>query len=403
MKIYKTAIIGGGASGLLCAVELLRGENAFNANDFIVIEKNDRVGKKLSATGNGQGNVLNKNFDSKFYHGDKSFILTLVNKIKEIGLESYLYSLGIPTFYDEENRGYPYSKQATSLTDALRFFLGEKGVEIKTSTAVKNVQYKGDTFEITCENCKIKAYSVVLASGGMAGKQFGTDGELYKIPISFGHEMVKTYPSLVQIKTDVSKIKGLKNLKETVNLSAEINGNKTPSFQGDLLFTDYGISGSAVFKLSPYLSGQTEAEINVEFLPCLNYLETEKLIADKIKNYPIKDREEILSGIINKKIGQAVIKTCINYNEKDVAFALKNFRLKYLGTLGFDYAQVTKGGIETEKINPLTLESKIRRGLYLVGEILNVDGDCGGYNLMLAFGTGILSAKHIKEKFSKNN
>jgi len=396
--IYKTAIIGGGASGLMTAIELTKGDNALKPLDVIVIEKNDRLGKKISATGNGQGNLLNENFSSSFYHGDKNFINHFVFNANEIDLKAYLYDMGIPLVFDDEGRGYPMSKQASSVTDVFRFLIEKRGISVSLSTEVLDVKHNGKYFEIISEKGKILSETVVLASGGKASKQFGTDGKLYKIPVSFGHKELLTYPSLVQLKTDTKDIKGLKNLKEYVRVTAIKDGKQIKSVLGDLIFTDYGVSGLAIFKISPYVTGEKDISLKVEFLPHLSLEQTEKIIFDKQKNCPMGE-EELLSGIINRKIGQAILKTANGRAYKDVAIAVKNFTLSVTGWLGFDYAQVTKGGIDTEKINPFTMESKLRRNLYLTGEILNVDGDCGGYNLTFAFVTGILSAKAIKQKF----
>lgn len=399
-KIYKVAIIGGGASGLLALTELFLGKNAISPKDVILFEKNDRLGKKLSATGNGQGNILNKNFSQEFYHGDKNFIATFCEMAKGLNLEDYFYRLGIPVAFDSEGRGYPMSRQASSFTDAIRFRLMNKDVTIKLSTKVVSIKKVNDLFEISCENCKVMAKSVIYACGGKASKQFGTDGESYSLLTNFGHTLTKLYPSLVQLKTETKDIKGLKNLRESVKVKAIINGVEVKAVLGDVIFTDFGVSGSAVFKISPYVVGDKNAKIRLEFLPELSLKETEKLIEDKIKYYPIEDENEILSGIINKKIGQAVIKTARSKSAKDIAFALKNFNLKVVGSLGFDYAQVTKGGINVLEVNENTFESKFVKGLYLTGEVLDIDGDCGGYNLTFAFTSGISAAKDIKNKFS---
>ncbi len=401
--IYKTAIIGGGASGLMSAIELATGSDAIFPSDIIILEKNDRLGKKLSATGNGQGNLLNKNFDISCYHGDKNFIKAFYAQALEIDIEAYLYNIGIPLVFDNDGRGYPMSKQASSVTDALRFLIQEKGINVRLSFAVTDIKYNGSCFEIYSNESKVMAETVILSCGGKASKQFGTDGALYKIPSSFGHKLIKTYPSLVQIKTNTEKIKGLKNLKENVLLTAIVDGKEVMTVGGDLIFTDYGVSGLTAFKISPYLAGEKNVTLKIEFLPFLSLEETIKVVSDKIKNSPPTLREDILSGIVNKKIGQSVMRTAENTSPNAIAKALKNFTLKVMGTLDFDYAQVTKGGVDTEKINPYTMESKLRRNLYLTGELLNVDGDCGGYNLTFAFVTGIIAAKNIKQKYDKPN
>lgn len=395
-KTFSVAIIGGGASGLLCAVELLRGKNAINGKDIVILERTDRVGKKLIATGNGQGNLSNANFDKEYYHGNKEFIEQFIKTAREIDIERYFSQLGIPFYTDEKGRKYPLSRQASAVLDIFREILSQNCVNVITDFYASDVKKTKNGFEVQSLTQKILAKKVVVACGGSAGKQFGTDGTSYHLLEKFGHKCTPLYPSLVQIKTELEKIRGLKGLKEYARVYALDGEKELKSQTGDILFTEYGVSGNTVFTVSGYLATAKNPAIRIEFLPDFSLEETEKLLEERSKSINLESLN-VLCGIVNKKIGERLVKNINSTKPKDMAKLLKDFRLKVSGNLGFNYAQVTKGGIKTDQIDEKTYQSKLVDGLYLTGEVLDVDGDCGGYNLTFAFCSGILSAKSIKD------
>ncbi len=394
-NIYEVAIIGGGASGLMCAVELLS-SNDHRFSNSIILEKNDRVGKKLIATGNGLGNLTNVNLTANRYHGDPQFIKSFLEHEKGINLVSYLYNLGIPLTTDSNGKMYPLSRQASAVLDILRAYISNGGIDTVTNFNVTKIEKNNGIFTVYSGTEKVLAKNVVFAVGGASGKQFGTDGTSYSVVENLGHTRTKIYPSLVQLKTELKDIKGLKGLKEQVKVSAYDGTKKLAESTGEILFTEYGVSGMVIFDLSGYLTSVLNPNIVIEFLPQFNEEQTLSLIQDKISNSKFLDKNDILCGIINKRIGQAILKTANSNTAYDIVKALKSFRLKVLGNLGFNYSQVTKGGLKTDFINPNTFESKITKGLYLVGEVIDIDGDCGGFNLTFAFISGIVSARAIK-------
>lgn len=393
-KIYKTVIIGGGASGLMAAVELLSGKNSFCGSDVLILERNDRVGKKLIATGNGQGNLMNANFSPSNYRGEKSFVYSFIDSAEKINLENYLFDLGIPLCTLKDGKKYPLSRQASAVLDIIRAFLSDKGCQIQTDCKVTKVTKTNDFFTIFTEKDKFFAEKVIMATGGMAAKQFGTDGTSYALAQNFGHKLTLLYPSLVQLKTETQWIKGLKGLKETARVTAFSNGEKMTA-TGDLLFTDYGVSGNTIFQVSAILTGKKDERLEIEFLPELTKDQIIKLL-ERREKLPHINKEDVLCGILNKRIGQAVLKRAKSGDIKDIAAAIKQFTLKVTGNTGFNYAQVTKGGISTEFIDKDTMQSKLASGFYVVGETLDVDGDCGGYNVTFAFISGIIAARSIK-------
>ena len=395
--VYKTAIVGGGASGIITAIELTRGENALNGEEVVILEGLPRIGKKLIATGNCQGNLTNANLSTQNYYGDKGFLHAFFASNPD--LEQYFYSLGIPLTCDEEGRKYPLSKQASAVLDILMARLIFCKVNIFTEYKIDKIKLNNGIFEISSGSKKVRAERVVLACGGKAGSNFGTDGSSYSLATNFGHGLTELFPSLVQLKCEREKIKGLKGLKESVVLSSIVNGERLKTAKGEILFTDYGVSGNAVFYISPSVVNKNNAILNVEFLPEYTIAELETMLQDKKENAPFIENGDLLCGLLNKRIGKAVLDTCSDFSPKSVAYALKNFKLSVLGTLGFDVAQVTRGGIKTDKINPLSMHSKNEKSLYIVGEMLDVDGDCGGYNLTFAFLSGIKAANSIKASF----
>ncbi len=426
-KIYKVAIIGGGAAGLMCATELLRESSsvlnnsdkesqqksgngfigdagigdikALSNGDVIIIEKNDRVGKKLLSTGNGQGNITNSHISEENYYGDKDFVKKAVSVIKETDLTSYFYNLGLPLKECEEGKIYPLSKRANAVTDLFRAFLSGKA-EYVTGTTAKDIRSENGIFVIDCGDFKVCAEKVVIAAGGAAGKQYGTDGSAYALLEKFGHKKTKIFPALVQVKTERDKIKGLKGIKEEAEVFAYDKDKFLKSQKGDVLFTEYGISGTAVFQVSGHLGAAASPWVKISFLPDINKEKLKNIISDRMKFAPFMKGEDLLNGIVNKKVGVAITGGLSKITAESLADALKNFTLKVTGTLGFDYAQVTKGGINTDAFNSDTFESNLKKGLYAVGEILNIDGDCGGYNLTFAFASAISAARDIKMKFS---
>lgn len=422
-KIYKAAVIGGGAAGLMCAVELFsqtppvklpkpesapsvvesRVKNPENFKnrpehgEVIIIEKNDRVGKKLLATGNGQCNLSNARLSENNYYGERDFVKSAVSVIKQTNIPSYFYRLGLPLTEGDEGKLYPLSRRANAVCDLFRAYLTDKA-EFLLGTTVSEINFKDGVFIIGCKNSAVYAENVVVAAGGAAGKQYGTDGTSYRLLEGFGHKRTKIYPSLVQVKTERDKIKGLKGVKECADVSAYDGDRLLKRGKGEVLFTEYGISGTAVFQVSGHLASAVSPWVKISFLPEIDFGKLKVLLSDRIKFAPYMTGENLLNGIVNKKTGVAVMKTAESLSPEDLSFALKNFSLRVNGTLGFDSAQVTKGGIDTHSFDPVTFESKLQRGLYAVGEILNVDGDCGGYNLSFAFASAIAAARNIKER-----
>ena len=407
MEKIEYAVIGGGASGLMLANALAKKlKTQGKKGRILVFERLDRVGKKLSATGNGQGNITNVHaLETEYFTFSKkqAFVQKTLEKYGPQSLQAFFMELGVPLCADDRGRVYPASKQASALTDALRFALAGQGVELCLGAKVTRLQKKGNAFQITVETQgETRSYladKAALCTGGKAAKNFGTDGTAYALAEGLGHTLTKLYPSLVQLKTDTAHIKSLKGIRVAGGkLTAYLpTGNQV--FHGDIIFTDYGVSGDAVFRASAYLADQIESgnvRLSIDFLPEISEAEVLALLQKKGEAFPTLERNELLFGIVNNQIGRAIFKRA-NGDLKKAAALVKDFSLQVTGSLGFDYAQVTKGGIRLDEVTD-GLESRFASGFYIAGEALDVDGACGGFNLQWAYSSACVIADEMSKE-----
>ena len=383
--IYDVAIIGGGASGLACAVRLIRRNKKLN---IAVIDACDRFGKKLASCGNGQGNVTNRNMSLEYYFSGN---LKLVDKIAlsadRISLEDELFRCILQA--DSNGRVYPVGRQASALVDSLLHEVRSSGVHTYLNTKVTDID-KNLNISLSSGE-KISSKYAVLCTGGKAQKQFKTDGSSYALVQGLGHKLTPLFPSLVQLKTDTCHIKTLKGIRVDCKVTAFSGGQAIANTHGDVIFTDYGVSGNAIFAISPYVADKSDATLALNFLQFDDDIIIKDIEDKKKAGYP---DTELLSGTLHNQLGRAVIRRSKSADPKIICNTAKNFTLQVLGTLGFDYAQVTRGGIDTEGVTD-ELESKYVKNLFFAGEILDVDGCCGGYNLHWAFASGFAVADSI--------
>lgn len=388
---FDVIIVGGGAAGLACATRLNKsGKNL----KICLIDAGERLGKKLAATGNGQGNVSNEDLDKEHYHGGN---LDLVEKIacKNAYAGTELFNCLFTA--DEKGRIYPAGKQASALVDDLLNTLKSPPLAlISTGRKVEKINKTAQGFEVPFSGGIVdKSKFLVICTGGKAQKQFNTDGSAYSLAIAFGHTLTPLFPSLVQLKTETTHIKTLKGIRADCTVTAIYGGNPIKKVRGDVIFTDYGVSGNAIFSVSSYVADKQGATLSLEFLPDFSAEEIEKSVsAHKKAGY---ETSELLSGTLHNQIGRAIIKRAGTDSASKIVQTLKNFTLPVLGTLGFDYAQVTKGGINMDEVTE-KLESRLIKNLFFAGEIFDVDGDCGGYNLQWAFTSGMAVADEILKR-----
>lgn len=391
----RIAVIGGGASGLIAAIAAAENKN----NQITVYESGDRVGRKILATGNGRCNMTNIHADVENYHGkNPKFILGARNKFWVNETLDFFSDLGIEANVEEDGKVYPYSNQASAVLDVLRFKIDElDNIKIINSFEVKSVLKTKECFNvISYDGRKEKADKVIVATGGKAAPNLGSKGVGYEILKSFGHRITSLSPSLVQIKTETDVVKKLKGIK----LDAEVSLGDNREF-GEVLFTEYGLSGPAVFSLSSRLADNKV--ISLDIMSKYSYEQLYERILQRIALRPKITLENFFVGMFNKRVGQALVKSvgieplsryAVTLNEKEISricSAIKKWDFKVTGTMSWNNAQVTKGGASTDEFNPNTMESKLVNDLFASGEVLDIDGDCGGYNLQWAWSSGYLA------------
>lgn len=369
----------------------------------LLLERGERVGRKLSATGNGQGNVTNENLNESRYFSsevkNRERISQVLARFGKADTLSFLEELGGLFAADERGRVYPTGRQASAVTDLLRGGLRKSGADVRLGYMVKRIKKGENGFVVTAtfEGAEKDFYAddVVLCTGGKAAKNFGSDGNGYVLAQAFSHTVTPLYPSLVQLKTDTAYIKTLKGIRVNGALvEGRVNGRKIAEERGDVIFTDYGVSGDAIFRISAFLVDRLGegAELSVDLLPDVS--EERLFAALERKRKSGTEYGELLCGILNNQVGRCVTKRYQNATTEELVLAVKGFTLPVRGSLGFDYAQVTKGGVPLAEVDE-NLQSKLCKGLYFAGEILDVDGECGGYNLQWAFSSAAIVAQAI--------
>ncbi len=396
--MQKVGIIGGGASGLMAAVVLKT--NAPNIS-VTVFERLERVGKKIALTGNGRCNISNKNISIANYHGTDpkfaEFALTIFDAKKT---EEFFASLGV-IFKEENGKLYPYSLQASSVTDALRFAANKLNIQIINEECIEKVKKNGSTYVLFGKEQYV-CDAVIFACGGVAGGKLGTDLG-YKLLEPLSHKRTKLSPAIVQVKTDNTFTRSLKGVKVVANVTATNKSGKKYTDFGEVLFCDYGLSGPPIMQLSRYM--QPNSVITLDIMPDIS---KDKLIA-LLKNRMGKfdTCAEFFCGMLQSRLGQTVLKMCghsindkPNFKDSDIhkiADIIKCMPFDFVDRIGFSAAQVTNGGIKTDEFYSDTLMSKYHKGLFACGELLDIDGDCGGYNLQWAWSSGYTAAMGCKD------
>lgn len=397
------AVIGGGASGLMAAITAKK-----SGKEVIILERKDRILKKVLITGNGRCNITNVNANISNYFGKNiSSVENILNKFTPQNTMDFFNELGIVC--NEENRGkvYPLSGQASSVVDALRFEAEKLGIKIETEFYVRKIEKDGFKFKIYSEDRKkIEAGRVILAAGGQSYPELGSNGSGFELAKELGHSVTKLSPSIVQLKTEKNQVKGLQGIKTDVAVTAYGDNKKICTYDGELLFTDYGISGNVVFNISFVMPLYKNVEFEIDFMEKFDYNELYEMLKERKRILSHLTMENYFNGMINKKLGQFLSKVSgieklskpvKDLNDSDIrklCTVLKKYRVKILETTGFKNAQVTAGGVSLDEVNTETLESKIVKGLYFSGEVLDVYGECGGFNLQWAWASGHIAGEN---------
>ena len=379
-------ILGGGAAGLTAAISA-----AFSGvKNIIIVDKNARVGKKLAVTGNGRCNITNKNLAKENYHGDSDFAMKFIEEFGFKQTVNFFKKLGVIIKVEENGKAYPYSLQASSVVDAMRFKCDALGIKTITECEITKLIKKDNGFSVVSNEYEFKAKAVILAFGGVAGgAQYGTDGSAFNLLPNF--KLIKQKPVIVQLKTENNITRVLKGIK--VNAKVSLNGKKD---FGEVLFCDYGLSGPPILQLSRYANNGDI--ISLDLMPEYSLNEVIEFLEDR-QALNLEDKD-FFTGLLHKRLGLELIKACGGRNAEKLAKTIKDFRFVVTGNTGFKNAQATSGGVDTKEFND-NLESKKVPMLFAAGELINVDGDCGGYNLQWAFSSGFIAGKNAANKIKE--
>ena len=390
-------VVGGGAAGMAAAIS-----SAKSGKSVAIIERAPRLGRKLAVTGNGRCNLTNTNMSPDYYHGDRDFISQVLEALPLKETLDFFRSLGLITVQEPSGRVYPYSDQAGSVVDVLRFALEGLNVKVMTDTQVQEILPHPGGFTVTTPETKFKCENVIVTCGGAAGVKAGGSTLGYGLLERLGHSCTTLRPSLVQLKTDNKYTRPLKGVRAQAAVTVLRDGRQIAGSRGEVQFTDYGVSGPAVFDISREAAACPGAVLVLDLMPDISAEELSTLMSSRRSSS--LTLENLLTGTLHNKLGRTVISRCglslsspcSSLSRQDVDSILrciKEYILPVTGSLGMEGAQVTAGGISTKEFDPATLESRIVPGLYAAGELLDVDGDCGGYNLQWAWSSGFLAGQ----------
>lgn len=408
------AIIGGGASGIIASIYAAkRGYNV------IILERNSTCCKKILITGNGKCNYFNDDWNLKHYQTNSvEKIATVINDENKKEILLFFNKIGIVPKI-KNGYYYPYSNQAVSIKTNLLREATLNGVVIKNDCFVEKVEKKDNHFLINVNEEIIVADAVIMATGSKACPKTGSDGNGYTLAESFGHTIVPVLPSLVPLKTKGKFLKEWSGIRTDVNISLYVDGVKLKEEYGEIQLTDYGISGICVFNLSSLaninLAKEIKVLVKINFIPWVDSINTFINFIDNQYNKNKKDIMSLLEGILNYKLVSVLLKEIgvnidttfndLTSNDLEKIYKqLSQFELEIIGSQDYDKAQVCSGGVSLLEVDMNTMQSKLVDNLYFTGEILDVDGDCGGYNLAFAWVSGMIAGKEVlKDDISKTN
>ena len=405
-KYTDIAIIGGGASGLAAAVSAKNTKNV----RVEILEKFSRTGKKLLATGNGRCNLYNENASYDKFFGAKAFAR---HALEAFDKDAFFGSVGLEIKTNENGLAYPMSNQASAVLDCLRFSCQEKGAGETVDFCVSKIEGKKGKFKITSENGDVVfAKRVILATGSMAQPKLGGNNAFQTLLKPFGHSFEKCLSALSYLKTNPNDVSGLKGMKYQGEIRLISQNAEIARETGEILFSENGVSGIAAMQLSLYAAEPLSK--GKKLFVCMSPLPMKKeqavLFIEKRKNlFPERTLEEFLTGVVVKRIAQAAFKranvlplsrrasTLSRAEIEKIAGELTEWICPVTGIGGFDVCQVMLGGAKASEFDEKTMESKLAAGLYAAGELLDVTGPCGGYNLTWAWASGVLAGRSAAE------
>lgn len=405
----KIVVIGAGAAGMMAAVSA----KSFGGNnvEVYVLERNERPGKKILATGNGKCNFTNIVQEPLCYRSsneEELFAWDVIQKFPAQSAIRFFLELGI---YSANRNGYlyPASSQSSSVRDVLEMEMKRLGVHVLTEQFVEKIKEQGQKFLVCTKNRVLESDKVILSCGSKAASYTGSDGNGYLHAKNFGHRIVPVVPALVQLRCKEKVYKKLSGVRCQCKVSLFVDDVCIAKENGELQLTDYGISGIPVFQISRFAANALREEKHVsvllDFFPDFSKEQFLEFLKRRIQTRPKKTVEEFLIGCFNKKLADCWIyisridkeKLVIELTDEELeklVRIIKEFCTTVVSTNSFDQAQVCAGGVDTREVSSMSMESKLKKGLFFAGEILDVDGMCGGYNLQWAWSSGYLAGRH---------
>ena len=413
MIYHDLIVVGGGASGIMAAIiakDL--------GMDVAIVESTDRIAKKILATGNGRCNISNNTIKSPFttFHSENNdFFNNVLTEFSVEDTRNFFLSLGLPIIELENGKMYPQSLQSSSVIDIFRMAIEDRNIPLYTNCKITSITKKKN-FNLATSNEEYQYFAcrkLILSCGGKSAVKTGSDGTGYKLAKSLGHSITDTVPGIVQLKLDYPYLKAISGVKFDGCVSILVDDEIVRTETGEVLFTDYGISGPPILQLSYYaakaLSRKSKVTIRVDILPNESKEDVENFFSSHFSMFGYREISSALIGTIHKKLIPTLLKDsgikdihlpCSNIEWKHINKLISKFKkwdFNCIDTNGFNNAQVTVGGVNTREVNNLTLESKLIDNLYFCGEILDVHGDCGGFNLQWAWSSGYLAGKCASE------
>lgn len=400
-KRPRLAIVGGGASGMAAALE------AAKRVDVVLYESHTRLGRKLLATGNGRCNFSHKGFNDANYHGNHPhFVHDALSRHDEADTLAFFQALGLEATVDNRNRYYPASLQGSAVLDILRLSLDEAGVEVRCDTRITAIHpTKDGRFSLLHKAGKDRADAVIVAAGGEAAPKLGGTRDGYKLLGAFGHSMIETAPGIVQLNADISELKAANGLKRDVTIAIQSENKTIVRDSGELLITNYGLSGPPVLQCAGHavraLNKGKKVKAVLNFFPEEDYEHLLEYFCERLALHPLRSADTFFVGLLPRLLAQCALKAVglkpqQPLNDQALAHLarkLNAWQVPIIGPRTFSEAQVTLGGIDTADFDPTTMASWMVPGLYACGEVLDIDGDCGGYNLQWAWSSGRLAGE----------
>ncbi len=385
MEKKRVIIVGGGASGLMAAIAA-----AQNGAAVTLLEQNEKPGKKICVTGNGKCNFTNIQEQADAYRGENpDFWQEALKRFSVEATVAFFTRLGIYPVNKNNGYLYPHSGQAASVAEVLCMEARNLGVKIKTNQKVQRVFRETDIWKIQVEGWTYEGDAVILANGSKASAISGSDGSGYELAAALGHKIIEPLPALTALKCRNTGFSGWAGVRTEGRATLLVDGKKAAEETGELQLTDYGVSGIPVFQVSRYgiraLKQGKNVTLNLNFLPEFSREQLNTFLKMRKENCPYKGKKEFLTGLFPDKLAKVLLAA------KNLEEAIFSYSLRVTGYQSFEQAQVCSGGVDTRSVDKRTLESRKNPGLYFAGELLDVDGKCGGYNLQWAWSSGYVA------------